>query len=69
MYEDYKLSKSSIKNELLLINDNNISEKKDIMKSLFSIEKNIQDVLNTINMNKIKEVNFNNIQENTTKVK
>ena len=68
MYDDYKLSKSSIKNELLLVDENNISEKKEIIKNLFVIEKNIQDVLNDLNSNEIQEINFNKIEDFSSKV-
>lgn len=68
LYDDYKLSKSSIKNELLLVDENNISEKKEIIKNLFVIEKNIQDVLNDLNSNEIQEINFNKIEDFSSKV-
>ena len=68
MYDDYKLSKSSIKNELLLVDENNIAEKKEIIKNLFVIEKNIQDVLNNLNSNEIQEINFNKIEDFSSKI-
>tara|TARA_B110000285_G_C15120287_1_gene616690 strand:- start:1617 stop:2279 length:663 start_codon:yes stop_codon:yes gene_type:complete len=56
MYQDLKLSKLATKEELLLIDKDNIEEKKNIMKNIFEIERNILELLKIIKSDKIYEI-------------
>lgn len=59
MYQDLKLSKLTIKQELLLIDKENIEEKKTVIKNMFAVEKNIQELLKIIKSDKIYEIKEN----------
>tara|TARA_Y100000768_G_scaffold388678_1_gene386090 strand:- start:3757 stop:4419 length:663 start_codon:yes stop_codon:yes gene_type:complete len=56
MYQDLKLSKLATKQELLLVEKDNIEEKKNIIKHIFDIERNIQELLKIIKSDKIYEI-------------
>ena len=56
MYQDLKLSKLATKEELLLVEKDNIAEKKNLMKHIFEIERNIQELLKIIKSDKIYEI-------------